>query len=179
MQPHPASFTKREERQRQYCQRRPNPLSTSVYFHLPYALHLCGRRTYRVPRLVLLADRLFFSRLCASPLVVPFVLCIWLLLQTYVGSILIAMNPFRMLGLYTDAMSFAYTNVLNKSDHPPHLFSIADAAFHSMVRSGKPQVCLIQIYVKFYFAAAVFHALVHWQGLRGAVQQRWCAGHAL
>jgi hypothetical protein len=49
-------------------------------------------------------------------------------LQTYVGNILIALNPFQWLGLYTNEMSAKYTNVHNKSAHPPHLFAIADSA---------------------------------------------------
>ena len=67
--------------------------------------------------------------------------CPWLGGQTYVGNILIAVNPFQWLGLYTDEMSAQYTNVHNKSEHPPHLFVIADSAYHSMMRNKKPQVC--------------------------------------
>lgn len=64
-------------------------------------------------------------------------------IYTYVGNILIAVNPFQWLGLYTDEMSAQYTNVHNKAEHPPHLFVIADSAYHSMMRNKKPQVCVI------------------------------------
>lgn len=53
------------------------------------------------------------------------------------------MNPFQWLDLYTDAVSSKYTNIHNKTDQPPHLFAIADTAFHSMVRNNKAQVCVI------------------------------------
>ena len=56
---------------------------------------------------------------------------------------MIALNPFQWLQLYTSAISAKYTNIHNKTDQPPHLFAIADSAFHSMVRNGKAQVCVI------------------------------------
>jgi hypothetical protein len=65
------------------------------------------------------------------------------LIYTYVGNILIAVNPFAWLQLYTDNVSAKYTNIHNKTDQPPHLFAIADSAFHSMVRNKKAQVCVI------------------------------------
>lgn len=64
-------------------------------------------------------------------------------IYTYVGDILIAVNPFQELGLYTNAVSARYCNILSKQDQPPHLFAIADAAFHNMVRNNKSQVCVI------------------------------------
>jgi myosin-3 len=57
-----------------------------------------------------------------------------------VGDILIAVNPFRDLGLYGGDMASRYCNVASKKDHPPHLFAIADSAYHSMMRNGKSQV---------------------------------------
>eukprot|EP00040_Diaphanoeca_grandis_P032118 m.193634 g.193634 ORF g.193634 m.193634 type:complete len:1246 (-) comp32511_c1_seq1:49-3786(-) len=64
-------------------------------------------------------------------------------IYTYVGDILIAINPFVQLGLYTSEVSAKYCNVHDKSSLPPHLFATADAAFHAMNRSMKPQVCVI------------------------------------
>jgi hypothetical protein len=61
-------------------------------------------------------------------------------LQTYVGDILIAVNPFQMLGLYTNQQSALYCNVQSKSDFAPHLFAIADAAYNNMKRNGRAQV---------------------------------------
>mmetsp|Transcript_35727 Transcript_35727/g.93386 ORF Transcript_35727/g.93386 Transcript_35727/m.93386 type:complete len:1264 (-) Transcript_35727:548-4339(-) len=64
-------------------------------------------------------------------------------IYTYVGDILIAVNPFKMLGFYTNEMSARYCNVASKADHPPHLFAIADAAYSKMKRGGRSQVCVI------------------------------------
>lgn len=61
-------------------------------------------------------------------------------IYTYVGDIIIAVNPFQMLGLYTDEMSYRYTNVFNKTEQPPHLFAIADKAFQSLMRNSQAQV---------------------------------------
>ena len=47
------------------------------------------------------------------------------------------------LGLYTNEVSAQYCNIHVKSDHPPHLFAIADSAYHAMVRSQRAQVCVI------------------------------------
>lgn len=64
-------------------------------------------------------------------------------IYTYVGDILIAVNPFQRFGLYTNEVSAQYCNVHNKSELPPHLFAIADSAYHSMSRNKKSQVCVI------------------------------------
>ena len=46
-------------------------------------------------------------------------------------------------GRYTNEISNNYCNIHNKTDYPPHLFAIADNAFQSMARNGRPQVCVI------------------------------------
>jgi myosin heavy subunit len=61
-------------------------------------------------------------------------------IYTYVGDILIAVNPYAKLSLYGEADSKRYTNVASKADFPPHLFAIADAAYAEMNRNNKPQV---------------------------------------
>eukprot|EP00043_Microstomoeca_roanoka_P015316 m.153412 g.153412 ORF g.153412 m.153412 type:complete len:1145 (+) comp16232_c1_seq1:118-3552(+) len=65
------------------------------------------------------------------------------LIYTYVGDILIAVNPYQQLDLYTDEMSAKYCNVTSKADHPPHIFAIADAAYQEMMRLHQPQVAVI------------------------------------
>ena len=61
-------------------------------------------------------------------------------MQTYVGDILIAVNPFKPVDLYSDAQSLRYCNVHSKGDFPPHIFAIADMAYNNLMRNGKPQV---------------------------------------
>ena len=63
-------------------------------------------------------------------------------IYTYVGSILIAVNPFKFFPIYNPK----YVNMyLNKrlGDLPPHIFAIADAAFHTMLRTKKNQCIVI------------------------------------
>lgn len=69
-------------------------------------------------------------------------------IYTYVGEILVAVNPFKRIeGIYSDAKLRMYTKIDDKSKLPPHLFACADAAFTAMVNSppGKlaNQVCVI------------------------------------
>jgi myosin heavy subunit len=62
------------------------------------------------------------------------------LIYTYVGDILIAINPYKALRLYEPHAALQYTNIANKADFPPHIFAIADAAFAQMMRNRQPQV---------------------------------------
>ncbi|EDQ88898.1 uncharacterized protein MONBRDRAFT_8843 [Monosiga brevicollis MX1] len=65
------------------------------------------------------------------------------LIYTYVGDILLAVNPYADLPLYDNIHSLRYTKVSSKAEHPPHLFAIADAAFTQMMRTRQPQVAVI------------------------------------
>eukprot|EP00730_Choanoeca_flexa_P004848 TRINITY_DN11819_c4_g2_i1.p1 TRINITY_DN11819_c4_g2~~TRINITY_DN11819_c4_g2_i1.p1 ORF type:complete len:960 (+),score=384.84 TRINITY_DN11819_c4_g2_i1:74-2953(+) len=52
-------------------------------------------------------------------------------IYTYVGEILVAVNPFKMIdGIYSDAKATLYTNAPQGT--PPHIFATADAAFTAM-----------------------------------------------
>eukprot|EP00730_Choanoeca_flexa_P013953 TRINITY_DN5909_c0_g1_i2.p1 TRINITY_DN5909_c0_g1~~TRINITY_DN5909_c0_g1_i2.p1 ORF type:complete len:183 (+),score=27.65 TRINITY_DN5909_c0_g1_i2:60-608(+) len=62
------------------------------------------------------------------------------MIYTYVGDILLAINPYKRLDLYSEASSRRYHHLESKADHPPHLFAIADAAYAQMRRNNKPQV---------------------------------------
>ncbi|EGD79108.1 myosin [Salpingoeca rosetta] len=65
------------------------------------------------------------------------------IIYTYVGDILIAVNPYEDLSLYTAEQTATYCNVANKADHPPHIFAIADNAFGEMMRNHQRQVAVI------------------------------------
>ncbi|EDQ90868.1 uncharacterized protein MONBRDRAFT_20283, partial [Monosiga brevicollis MX1] len=65
------------------------------------------------------------------------------MIYTYVGDILVAVNPYRMLPLYTPAVQRKYMNMLQRSAQPPHLYAIADAAYNQMSRNATPQVAVI------------------------------------
>eukprot|EP00054_Salpingoeca_dolichothecata_P009067 m.51369 g.51369 ORF g.51369 m.51369 type:complete len:987 (+) comp18146_c0_seq1:26-2986(+) len=69
-------------------------------------------------------------------------------IYTYVGEILVAVNPYKRIdGLYNASMTAKYTDLSDKTSAPPHIFAVADAAFTSMVQNppGKAanQVCVI------------------------------------
>ncbi|XP_077989266.1 myosin-IIIa-like [Glandiceps talaboti] len=52
-------------------------------------------------------------------------------IYTYVGDILVAVNPFKDIGIYTKKFSDMYRNCM-KSGKPPHLFAIADSAYQAL-----------------------------------------------
>ncbi|XP_026152300.1 myosin-IIIb isoform X1 [Mastacembelus armatus] len=61
---------------------------------------------------------------------------------TYVGDILIALNPFQNLSIYSPQFSKLYHGV-KRSDNPPHIFATADAAYQGMVTFCKDQCIII------------------------------------
>uniref|UniRef100_A0AAX7TZG7 non-specific serine/threonine protein kinase n=1 Tax=Astatotilapia calliptera TaxID=8154 RepID=A0AAX7TZG7_ASTCA len=61
---------------------------------------------------------------------------------TYVGDILIALNPFQNLSIYSPQFSKLYHGV-KRADNPPHIFATADAAYQGMVTFCKDQCIII------------------------------------
>uniref|UniRef100_A0A8C5DNR8 Myosin IIIB n=1 Tax=Gouania willdenowi TaxID=441366 RepID=A0A8C5DNR8_GOUWI len=61
---------------------------------------------------------------------------------TYVGDILIALNPFQNLSIYSPQFSKLYHGV-KRAENPPHIFATADAAYQSMVTFCKDQCIII------------------------------------
>ncbi|CAL8321724.1 unnamed protein product [Merluccius merluccius] len=63
-------------------------------------------------------------------------------IYTYVGDILIALNPFQALSIYSPQFSKLYHGV-KRVDNPPHIFAAADAAYQGMVTFCKDQCIII------------------------------------
>ncbi|XP_037366629.1 myosin-IIIa isoform X2 [Talpa occidentalis] len=60
----------------------------------------------------------------------------------YVGDILIALNPFQSLGLYSPEHSKLYIGA-KRSANPPHIFAMADFGYQSMVTDTSDQCIVI------------------------------------
>lgn len=64
------------------------------------------------------------------------------LIYTYSGIVLIAVNPFYSLSLYSPEIIQAYSGK-RKGELEPHLFAIAEDAFRCMIRDEKDQTIVV------------------------------------
>ena len=64
-------------------------------------------------------------------------------IYTYVGSILIAVNPFKFYPIYNPKYVKLYQNRRLGTNLPPHIFAVADNAYHSMLKYHKNQCVVI------------------------------------
>ncbi|OCT75584.1 myosin-IIIa isoform X2 [Xenopus laevis] len=63
-------------------------------------------------------------------------------IYTYVGDILVGVNPFRQMDLYSSQYLQMYIGA-KRTDNPPHIFAVADLAYQSMVTYNSDQCIVI------------------------------------
>ncbi|XP_037032331.1 myosin-IIIb-like isoform X7 [Bradysia coprophila] len=63
-------------------------------------------------------------------------------IYTYIGDILVAVNPFIDLGLYNGQHQLRYAGK-SRSENPPHIFAVADAAHQALVHQKQNQAIVI------------------------------------
>ncbi|XP_044740758.1 unconventional myosin-IXa-like [Chrysoperla carnea] len=64
-------------------------------------------------------------------------------IYTYVGSILIAVNPFKFHPIYNPKYVKLYQNTRLCPNLPPHIFAVADTAYHCMLKERRNQCIVI------------------------------------
>lgn len=64
------------------------------------------------------------------------------LIYTYIGPVLISVNPYKTLNIYNEKVIQTYRNV-NLYELPPHIYAIADAAYRAMRSEYHDQCVLI------------------------------------
>ncbi|KAJ8391649.1 hypothetical protein AAFF_G00087900 [Aldrovandia affinis] len=64
------------------------------------------------------------------------------IIYTYCGIILVAVNPYKQLPVYGDAVIHAYSGQ-NMGDMDPHIFAVAEEAYKQMARNNKNQSIIV------------------------------------
>ncbi|KAI8995909.1 hypothetical protein BC832DRAFT_315495 [Gaertneriomyces semiglobifer] len=63
-------------------------------------------------------------------------------IYTFIGNVLVAVNPYKDLPIYSQEWVARYKGS-NIYEHPPHLYSLAESAYRSLLAQGRDQCVLI------------------------------------
>ena len=64
-------------------------------------------------------------------------------IYSYIGEILVAVNPFADIGVYNQHKMTEYRNKF-KFDNPPHTLAMANHAYHAMIHEKRNQRILVR-----------------------------------
>jgi myosin-1 len=62
--------------------------------------------------------------------------------QTYIGNVIISINPYKSLNMYSREMVLDYRG-RNQFEVPPHIYALTDQAYRSMIETNKDQCVII------------------------------------
>lgn len=65
------------------------------------------------------------------------------IIYTYIGDILVSVNPYTALNIYGDQVGHDYGNIRLLSDLPPHIYALATKAYKSLMKTGTSQCLLV------------------------------------
>jgi hypothetical protein len=74
-------------------------------------------------------------------------------MYTYVGEVVLSVNPYRTLDIYNDQQVMEYMGQ-EPYERPPHIFAVAESAYHDMKRLGKDSCIIIS---GKYFVCCIVH----------------------
>ncbi len=63
-------------------------------------------------------------------------------MYTYIGEVVVSVNPYRSVDIYNDEYVEEYRGK-EIYERPPHIFAVADSAYHDMIRLCKDSCIVI------------------------------------